>query len=88
VLLKPDPLSPSEAVAQVTPEPRDQFPKVTPDGGVVQVAVGVFGVVTVPPPPTVTVVCPQPVVAKVIKAAQIAIAWNLKRDFETPDFRP
>jgi len=33
-------------------------------------------------------VCPQPVVAKVIKAAQIAIACNLKRDFVTPDFRP
>jgi hypothetical protein len=28
-------------------------------------------------------VCPHPVVAKIIKAAQIAIAWNLKRDFAT-----
>jgi hypothetical protein len=27
------------------------------------------------------VVCPQPVVAKVIKAAQMARAWNLQRDF-------
>jgi hypothetical protein len=33
-------------------------------------------------------VCPQPVVAKVINAAQIAMAWNLKRDFATPEFRP
>ena len=33
-------------------------------------------------------VAPQPVVAKVIKAAQIARAWNLKLDFATPDFRP
>jgi hypothetical protein len=32
-------------------------------------------------------ICPHPVVAKVIKAAQIARAWNLKRDFATP-FRP
>jgi hypothetical protein len=34
-----------------------------------------------------TEVCPQPVVAKVINAAQVARAWNLKRDFVTPDFR-
>jgi hypothetical protein len=27
-------------------------------------------------------------VAKVIKAAQIAMTWNLKREFATPDFRP
>ena len=27
--------------------------------------------------------CPHPVAAKVIKAAQIARAWNLKRDFAT-----
>jgi hypothetical protein len=50
------------------------------------VAVGVAGEVTVAPPPTVTVVCPHPVVAKVIKAAQIAIAWNLKRDFANAFF--
>jgi hypothetical protein len=31
----------------------------------------------------VFVVCPQPVVAKVIKAAQTAREWNLKRDFAT-----
>jgi hypothetical protein len=54
--LKADPLNASPAEAKLTPEPRDQFPKVTPDGGVVQVAVGVAGEVTVPPPPTVTVV--------------------------------
>jgi len=39
-------------------------------------------------PAVVIACCPHPVVAKVIKAAQIAIAWNLKRDFVTPEFRP
>jgi hypothetical protein len=38
-------------------------------------------------PPSSPRICPQPVVAKVIKAAQIAMAWNLKRDLATP-FRP
>ena len=33
-------------------------------------------------------ICPHPVVAKVIKAAQIARAWNLKRDFATHTFTP
>ena len=37
--------------------------------------------------PALIEICPHPVVAKVIKAAQIARAWNLKQDFATP-FRP
>lgn len=58
-VLKPLPLMPSGALAHVTPDPRDQLLKETPAGGVVQVAVGTAGQVTAPPPPTVTVVCPQ-----------------------------
>lgn len=56
-VLKAEPLNPFVAEAQVTPEPLDQFEIVTPLGGVVQVAVGTAGQVTVAPPPIVTVVC-------------------------------
>jgi hypothetical protein len=56
-VLKPDPLKAVLAVPQVTPDPLDQLENVTPVGGVVQVAVGVAGHVTVAPPPTVTTVC-------------------------------
>ena len=52
----PDPASPLVAEAQVTLVPLDQFEIVTPDGGVVQVAVGTAGQVIVAPPPTVTTV--------------------------------
>ena len=57
-VLNPEPLNAVLADPQVTPEPLDQLEKVTPVGGVVHVAVGVAGQVTVAPPPTVTVVCP------------------------------
>ncbi|MFT3793881.1 hypothetical protein [Flavobacterium sp.] len=57
-VLKPLPLKPLLALPQLTPEPLDQLEKVTPVGGVVQVAVGVAGQVIVAPPPTVTTVCP------------------------------
>lgn len=55
--MKADPLNPLVADPQVVPDPLDQFEKLTPEGGVVQVAVGVAGQVTVAPPPSVTVVC-------------------------------
>jgi hypothetical protein len=38
------------------------------------------------PPSSPKKLCPQPVVAKVIKAAETARAWNLKRDFATALF--
>jgi len=58
-VLKADPLSPLTAEAHDTPDPLDQFEKVTPGGGVVQEAIGVAGQVIVAPPPTSTTVCPQ-----------------------------
>ena len=58
-VLKPLPLKPLLALTQVTPLPLDQFEKVMPVGGVVHVAVGTAGQVTVVTPPlTVTTVCP------------------------------
>ena len=63
---------------QVTPLPLDQLLNVTPVGGVVYVAVGVAGQVTVAPPPMVTIVCPQLLppntpVSKVIAKMKLAI---------------
>ena len=78
------------AVWVVAVAPKDQsVPILKPVGkvAVAEVPILLKSFVT----PTFAVVidcCPQPVVAKVIKAAQIAMDWNLKRDFATPDFRP
>jgi len=55
-VLNPLPLNALLALPQVTPAPLDQFENVTPVGGVVHVAVGVAGHVTLAPPPTVTTV--------------------------------
>ena len=51
----------------MTPLPLDQFEKLTPLGGVVQVAVGTFGQVIEAPPPIVTTVCAKEFVKKSVK---------------------
>ena len=58
-VLNPLPLNPFAADAHVTPEPLDQFEKVTPVGGVAHVAVGRKAQVPEAPPPTTTFVCPH-----------------------------
>ena len=81
-VLKPLPAIQLFADTQVTPVPLTQFEKVTPAGGVVQIAVGTAGQVTVPPPPTTTV-CPLVILAKTNKVKNTTPNFFKTEKFES-----